>query len=190
MNSQAYTYYQAFSKLSKGMGVCLVNQIYKPQFLRYRSQQVTCSNSRQQRLCKRRQFVATTLIGTVGICKFAKAGIFGDAVESRLPKGYLDTTTKLVSNLKESIETELGGAEEREVRRKADSAKEQVREFVSKWRDDPRVKADASYVNVTGALQELGQFYMKYGQRSRLSESVANSVIQQLNSAELALNTQ
>jgi hypothetical protein len=39
----------------------------------------------------------------------------------------------------------------RQVRRKADPAKEQVREFVGKWRDNPAVASDASHDEIKGA---------------------------------------
>eukprot|EP01026_Neomeris_dumetosa_P034344 TRINITY_DN27637_c0_g1_i5.p2 TRINITY_DN27637_c0_g1~~TRINITY_DN27637_c0_g1_i5.p2 ORF type:complete len:201 (-),score=8.40 TRINITY_DN27637_c0_g1_i5:206-769(-) len=141
----------------------------------------------------RRQIVllSGTLQGVTLLSQNAQAGIFEQGFkEGTLPQGYVDTTTKLVDKLQESIQVELDGAEEREVRRKADSAKDLVKEFVRKWRDDPRVRSDASYIGVSGALQELGQFYMKNGQRSRLSQQVADSVLRQLRQAETALSKQ
>ena len=38
----------------------------------------------------------------------------------------------------------------RQVRRKADPAKETVREFVSKWRDDPKVSREIAQLQVKG----------------------------------------
>lgn len=42
-----------------------------------------------------------------------------------------------------------------QVRRTADPAKEQVREFVGKWRDDPAVRGDVSHSEIIGVSSEV-----------------------------------
>ncbi|KXZ54350.1 hypothetical protein GPECTOR_5g431 [Gonium pectorale] len=89
--------------------------------------------------------------------------------------------------LAESIEAEASGASEAEVRRKADPAKDTVREFVRKWRDNPRVSSDITHAELKEALAELGEFYMAYGQRTKLSTPVRDSVLKHLAAARAAI---
>eukprot|EP00877_Chromochloris_zofingiensis_P012960 jgi/Chrzof1/7918/Cz02g41080.t1_PSB27C[v5.2] len=104
-----------------------------------------------------------------------------------LPKAYRNTASKLVSTLKATIQAEADGAEEREVRRTADPAKEQVREFVGKWRDDPAVRGDVSHSEIIAALEELGAFYRQQGPRARLSRAVRERILGHLSAVEAAL---
>ncbi|KAK9823752.1 hypothetical protein WJX72_005160 [[Myrmecia] bisecta] len=107
-----------------------------------------------------------------------------------LPKGYEDLARKLVQALKESIVVDRDGATENEIRRKADPAKDLVKQWVSKWNGDRIVKDEDSYKQVTAALQELGAFYTKNGQRSRLTKATAESLLAKLQAAEDALPVQ
>lgn len=109
------------------------------------------------------------------------------AADIELPKGYLDTARSLVDALRDAIDTDLSGAEEREVRRKADPAKDLVRQFMTRWKDAPIVRDDVSYTQLTGAIRDLGEFYMKNGQRSRLPENVGQALLARLEAAENAL---
>ncbi|KAG7669531.1 hypothetical protein Ndes2526B_g05872 [Nannochloris sp. 'desiccata'] len=109
------------------------------------------------------------------------------AADIDLPKGYLDTARSLVIALRDAVDTDLSGAPEREVRRKADPAKDLVRQFMTRWKDVPLVRDDVSYTQLTGAIKELGEFYMKNGQRSRLPENVGQVLLARLEAAENAL---
>jgi len=104
-----------------------------------------------------------------------------------LPRGYLDTARSLVEALRDAVDTDLSGAPEREVRRKADPAKDLVRQFMTKWKDVPLVRDDVSYTQLTEAIKELGEFYIKNGQRSRLPENVGQALLARLEAAENAL---
>ena len=84
---------------------------------------------------------------------------------------------------------EAGGAPEAEVRRKADPAKENVKEFVSKWRDDQRVSWHPSHQEVLDTVNELGAFYRKAGPRSKLSEEAKDSILAHLDRIEASLKT-
>jgi hypothetical protein len=106
---------------------------------------------------------------------------------TELPRGYTDTARSLVDALRDSIDADLSGAPEREVRRKADPAKDLVRRFVGEWRDAAVVRDEESYVQLSAAIQELGQFYAGQGQRARLSERVGLAVLARLEAAEGAL---
>lgn len=46
-----------------------------------------------------------------------------------------------------------------QVRRAADPAKSLVREFLGRWKDNPAVAGEESYVQLTSAIQQLGTFY-------------------------------
>ena len=104
-----------------------------------------------------------------------------------LPKGYQDTARSLVEALRDAVDTDLSGAPEREVRRKADPAKDLVRQFMTKWKDVPLVREDVSYTQLTGAIRDIGEFYMKNGQRARLPENVGQALLARLDAAEIAL---
>ena len=104
-----------------------------------------------------------------------------------LPQGYQDTARSLVIALRDAVDADLSGAEEREVRRKADPAKDLVRQFMSRWRDVPIVREDPSYTQLTGTIKDLGEFYMKNGQRARLPEDVGKALLARLDVAEGAL---
>lgn len=152
-----------------------------------------CSNSHQHNQplnSDRRDLligaVLTPIVVATGLVAPFRATAAADVVV-QLPKGYLDTARSLVIALRDAVDTDLSGAEEREVRRKADPAKELVREFMTKWKDAPLVKDDVSYTQLTGAIKDLGEFYMKNGQRSRLSESVGQALLTRLDAAENAL---
>ncbi|KAG2434983.1 hypothetical protein HYH02_011982 [Chlamydomonas schloesseri] len=111
----------------------------------------------------------------------------GAAEEVKLPKEYRQLVKRLSEGLSESIETEASGASEAEVRRAADPAKEVVREFVRKWRDNPRISSDITHAEIKEALAELGEFYLAYGQRTKLTPPVRESVLRHLKAARSAL---
>ena len=109
------------------------------------------------------------------------------ADDSPLPEGYLKTARSLIEALRDAVDMDLSGAPEIEVRRKADPAKDLVRQFMSRWREAPIVRDDVSYAQLTGAIRDLGEFYTKNGQRSRLSEKVGQTLLARLEAAENAL---
>jgi len=100
------------------------------------------------------------------------------------PQKYLLASQTLVKALKESIEVNRN---DEEYNKKADVAKDAVREFVSTWRDDKRVKDEVSYKAITDTLKELGAFYQKNGGRADLSEEVRNRLLELLTVAETDL---
>eukprot|EP00775_Hariotina_reticulata_P001353 gene1353-1694_t len=94
---------------------------------------------------------------------------------------------KLVKALQTSIAAEAEGAKENEVRRKADPAKELVKEFVGKWQDRPEVVGDVTHDEMKSAIAELGRFYQRNGPRSRLTEETRRSVLAHLAVVKSAL---
>jgi Photosystem II Pbs27 len=74
-----------------------------------------------------------------------------------------------------------------QVRKKADGAKDPVRQFMSKWKGKASVESAPAYAETAQALEELGQYYMKRGQRSALDRTTANSVLAHLERAEASL---
>lgn len=106
---------------------------------------------------------------------------------SSLPKQYTDTVRSLIQALKDSIDADINGEPEREVRRKADPAKDLVRQFMTRWKDNNDVKDSESYIQIVDAIQQLGQFYISKGQRARLDTSVANSLLLKLDKADMTL---
>eukprot|EP00878_Enallax_costatus_P015383 GHUV01016114.1.p1 GENE.GHUV01016114.1~~GHUV01016114.1.p1 ORF type:complete len:198 (+),score=26.86 GHUV01016114.1:98-691(+) len=106
---------------------------------------------------------------------------------AELPKAYQRTMHKLVKALRTSIEAEAAGAKEFEVRRKADGAKDLVREFVKTWQDNAAVAGDVTHNEMRVAISELGRFYQKNGPRSRLDASTKDSILGHLAAVEAAL---
>mmetsp|Transcript_9059 Transcript_9059/g.16337 ORF Transcript_9059/g.16337 Transcript_9059/m.16337 type:complete len:209 (-) Transcript_9059:161-787(-) len=109
------------------------------------------------------------------------------AEEGGLPKGYAKLAPKLVDSLLDSIQLEEEGANEFEVRRKADEAKPLVREFVAKWKEDSRLSGERSQKEIKEGLRLLGEFYMKNGQRVALPRAVVDEVRGHLLAAKAAL---
>ncbi|KAK9809325.1 hypothetical protein WJX73_004850 [Symbiochloris irregularis] len=107
-----------------------------------------------------------------------------------LPTEYTKVASKLIGALRASIEADLSDADEREVRKKADPAKEMIRTWVLKWRDDPSVSTDTSHRQITATIQQLGDFYLKKGQRARLPRTFGESLLAKLQAADLALPRQ
>ncbi|KAG2425930.1 hypothetical protein HXX76_013304 [Chlamydomonas incerta] len=126
-----------------------------------------------------------SLVGTYAV--LARPSAAGAAEDVKLPKEYRQLVKRLSEGLSESIETEASGASEAEVRRAADPAKEVVREFVRKWRDNPRISSDITHAEIKEALAELGEFYLAYGQRTKLTPPVRESILRHLKAARAAL---
>ncbi|CAL8469845.1 g9387 [Coccomyxa elongata] len=105
----------------------------------------------------------------------------------RLPPGYEEFAGKLAAALREAIETDLSDAEERQVRKKADPAKNLVKGWLSDWKDTPSLQAEPSYTQLSGTIRELGEFYRKKGQRARLPRSFGEELLAKLAAAEKSL---
>lgn len=69
---------------------------------------------------------------------------------TRATSGYAKLAPKLVDALLDSIQLEEDGANEFEVRRKADAAKPLVREFVGRWKEDRQLEGDRSQKEIKG----------------------------------------
>lgn len=104
-----------------------------------------------------------------------------------LPQGYQTNARDLIETLRNSIYGDLDGLPEREVRRRADPAKDLVKQMLTRWGNSKIINNDASYVQLIAAIQELGDFYKANGQRVRIGEGVAESVLAKLDAAEAAL---
>ena len=105
----------------------------------------------------------------------------------KLPKAYTSLVEKIASSLHDSIAAESQGAPEAEVRRKADPAKENVKEFVAKWRGNPRVSWHPSHEELLDIVTELGAFYRQAGPRSKLSNEAKSSILAHIGKMEDSL---
>jgi hypothetical protein len=74
-----------------------------------------------------------------------------------------------------------------QVRRAADPAKSLVREFLTRWKGNRAVEGEESYRQLASAIQQLGAFYQRNGQRARLSGEAGRAVLDTLDAAEAAL---
>jgi len=114
----------------------------------------------------------------------ASAGsLIAEYEESKLPKGYLELSSKLAEALREAIEMDMSDAKEIEVRRKADTAKGLVKDWLSDWRDNGLVSTSTSHRQIKSTILQLGQFYSKNGQRARLSSEVGRTLLDNLGAA-------
>ena len=108
-------------------------------------------------------------------------------IEALLPRDFVDTAYDLIDALKESIEVDLSGAPEREVRRKAEPAKDLVKRYINTWSGASAIADTTACKEIRLAVQELGEFYRVQGQRKRMSKEVADSILNHLSVAESAL---
>ena len=107
--------------------------------------------------------------------------------DTQLPKEYVETSHALIDALRETIELDLSGASELEVRRRAEPAKDLVKKFINNWSDAVVVRDETSCQEIRAAVQELGKFYSQNGQRKRLTDSVATSLLGHLDAAKGSL---
>jgi hypothetical protein len=103
------------------------------------------------------------------------------------PADYQDIAWKLADALRDAIDTDVSGAEEREVRRKADPAKDLVRQFLAKYRAAGSLDSEESYQQLNATIRELGAFYTSKGQRARLDLDTGRKLLDRLQAAEDAL---
>jgi Photosystem II Pbs27 len=74
-----------------------------------------------------------------------------------------------------------------QVRRAAEDAKGAIRDFIGKWKYDGRVQKSQIFTETSQALEELGQYYLRRGQRAALDNSTASSILAHLDKAETLL---
>lgn len=104
-----------------------------------------------------------------------------------LPKDFVKLAHDLIDALRESIETDLSGAPEREVRRKAEPAKDLVKRFINTWGGSSAISETTACSEIRAAVQELGEFYRTKGQRAGMTSEVAKRILDHLDEAEKAL---
>ncbi|CAL5229111.1 g12374 [Coccomyxa viridis] len=105
----------------------------------------------------------------------------------KLPKGYEDFAGKLIGALQEAIEADLSDMEERQVRRKADPAKNLVKGWIQDWKERSDLEQEISHRELSGVIRQLGDFYRKQGVRSRLPRSVGEDLLAKLSAAQNSL---
>jgi hypothetical protein len=124
------------------------------------------------------------------------ASFLPDLPAAPLPQRYVDLTRRLVADLRTAITTETAGADEFEVRRAAEPAKEAVKEWVGAYGRAASASSSStsstvvavdgtpSHVAIQAALKTLGSFYGSKGQRARLDGATADAVLAALAAAE------
>lgn len=132
--------------------------------------------------------MAWTVATTWTPLRNARADDVGQAGAVRVPSRYKKDTLKLVETLRESIVLEADGGLEREVRKKAEPVQGLVKEFLTSWSDDGAVVSDASYQEVSSALETLGRFYRARGSRTPLDRTTRQEVLDKLTLAEESLS--
>jgi len=146
---------------------------------------IEISNKEVPVMRNRRECILKTLIGVVSIVSYGSC--YSSQAQIELPEDYVKTAHGLIDSLRDSIEADLSGLPEREVRRKAEPAKDFVKKFISIWSDAAVLKDEDSCQEIRVAVQELGDFYRMNGQRNRLSQDVADFILSHLEKAEMAL---
>lgn len=73
------------------------------------------------------------------------------------------------------------------MRKSADNAKGPIKEFLGKWKTDQRVEGTLVWLETAKAIEELGQYYIRRGQRAALDKSTAGSILRHLDAAESVL---
>ena len=76
-----------------------------------------------------------------------------------------------------------------QVRRKAEPAKNAVRDWMARWGGSggPAVGGTRPHAALTSAIQTLGDFYRARGQRARLDRGTADALLAKLDEADDAL---
>ena len=104
-----------------------------------------------------------------------------------LPKDFVELAYDLIDALRDAIEADLSGAPEREVRRKADPAKDLVKRFINSWSGSSAIADTTACSEIRAAVQELGEFYRINGQRAGMTNEFAERILGHLTEAEKAL---
>ena len=115
-------------------------------------------------------------------------GASADSIDpSELPRDFVDLAYDLIDALRDSIDADLSGSPEREVRRKAEPAKDLVKRYINTWSGASAIADATACREIRIAVQELGEFYRSNGQRQRMTDSVAASILKHLETAQNAL---
>jgi hypothetical protein len=104
-----------------------------------------------------------------------------------LPKDFVQLAYDLIEALRDAIDADLSGAPEREVRRKADPAKDLVKRFINSWSGSSAIADTTACSEIRAAVQELGEFYRINGQRAGMTNEFAERILGHLTEAEKAL---
>ncbi|KAJ3673287.1 hypothetical protein LUZ60_006661 [Juncus effusus] len=99
-----------------------------------------------------------------------------------LPKAYLKSAREVVKNLRESLEEDSDDIVQ--FRRKADSAKEAIKDYLSDWRGQKSVSAEESYIELEKVIRLLAEFYSKAGPSALLSNEIKSQILNELKTAE------
>ncbi|CAK0785118.1 hypothetical protein CVIRNUC_008324 [Coccomyxa viridis] len=142
--------------------------------------------SKQQICIQRRHLLMLPAACSLLLAAQQSQAAFADEA-IKLPKGYEEFAGKLIGALQDAIEADLSDMEERQVRRKADPAKNLVKSWIQDWKDVSDVQQEISHKELSGVIRQLGDFYKKQGQRSRLPRSVGEGLLAKLGAAQNAL---
>lgn len=122
------------------------------------------------------------------LTSFGARASSADSIDpAELPRDFVNLAYDLIDALRDSIDADLSGAPEREVRRKADPAKDLVKRYINTWSGASAIADSTACQEIRTAVQELGEFYRVNGQRQRMTDSVAASILKHLETAESAL---
>lgn len=136
---------------------------------------------------RRESFWLALVLASAGLFRTRGARASLDMDPSELPRDFVDLAYDLIDALRDSIDADLSGAPEREVRRKADPAKDLVKRYINTWSGASAIADATPCKEIRFAVQELGEFYRTNGQRQRMTDDVAKSILQHLEIAEDAL---
>eukprot|EP00892_Ulva_mutabilis_P008702 jgi/Ulvmu1/6203/UM028_0059.1 len=134
---------------------------------------------------ERRTFVWVGILLTCG--SWVSVPSQAATIAADLPTDFVSLERKLIQSLRESIQLQQEGATESEVRKSAENAKGPIKEFLGKWKTDQRVEGNLAWLETAKAIEELGQYYIRRGQRAALDKSTAASILKHLDAAENVL---
>mmetsp|Transcript_2999 Transcript_2999/g.10814 ORF Transcript_2999/g.10814 Transcript_2999/m.10814 type:complete len:223 (+) Transcript_2999:54-722(+) len=150
------------------------------------SQDKNCGNGVSRRASLEVALASLSLLG-VPSPAYALFGLGSEQPEGSVPKKYGELAQTLIDQLREPLNLEAGGAEMREVRKKAAPAGETIKTFIREWGGSSKVSGVDSYKCISDALGELTSFYTKNGSMTRLDGDVRERILASLNNAEAAL---
>ncbi|EFJ20910.1 hypothetical protein SELMODRAFT_37127, partial [Selaginella moellendorffii] len=104
----------------------------------------------------------------------------------KLPKSYLKAARDVVKNLREALQKDPA-KEEQKFREAANTAKDSIREYLTKWKNSKEVQEQSSYQVLEKALRQLGSFYLKSGPTAVMPDDIKSEILQNLSNAEADL---
>ncbi|EFJ32342.1 hypothetical protein SELMODRAFT_37126, partial [Selaginella moellendorffii] len=104
----------------------------------------------------------------------------------KLPKSYLKAARDVVKNLREALQKDPA-KEEQKFREAANTAKDSIREYLTKWKNSKEVQEQSSYQVLGKALRQLGSFYLKSGPTAVMPDDIKSEILQNLSNAETDL---